>query len=77
MESNTTRLFAVIPEGLIFDLYRELDSLTLTSLQKDTIIRLNRTSFSRQYNIDEEDVCIIEADMMGIVINKHYPPAEG
>ena len=77
MESNTTRLFAVIPEGLIFDLYRELDSLTLTSLQKDTIIRLNRTSFSRQYNIDEEDVCIIEADMRGIVINKHYPPAEG
>ena len=77
MESNTTRLFAVIPEGLIIDLYRELDSLTLTSLQKDTIIRLNRTSFSRQYNIDEEDVCIIEADMMGIVINKHYPPAEG
>ena len=77
MESNTTRLFAVTPEGLIFDLYRELDSLTLTSLQKDTIIRLNRTSFSRQYNIDEEDVCIIEADMMGIVINKHYPPAEG
>ena len=77
MESNTTRLFAVIPEGLIFDLYRELDSSTLTSLQKDTIIRLNRTSFSRQYNIDEEDVCIIEADMRGIVINKHYPPAEG
>ena len=72
-----TRLFAVTPEGLIFDLYRELDSLTLTSLQKDTIIRLNRTSFSRQYNIDEEDVCIIEADMMGIVINKHYPPTEG
>jgi len=77
MESNTTRLFAVIPEGLIFDLYRELDSSTLTSLQKDTIIRLNRTSFSRQYNIDEEDVCIIEADMRGTVINKHYPPAEG
>ena len=71
-----TKLFAVTPDGLIFDLYRKLDS-NLTSLQKDTIIRLVRTRFSEQYTVDEEDICIVESDMMGIVINKHYPPAEG
>jgi predicted peptidase len=71
-----TKLFAVTPDGLIFDLYRKLDS-NLTSLQKDTIIRLVRTRFSDQYNIDEQEVCIVESDMMGIVITKHYPPTEG
>ena len=76
MESNMTKLFAVTPDGLIFDLYRQLEG-NLTSLQKDTIIRLVRTRFSDQYNIDEQEVCIVESDMMGIVITKHYPPTEG
>ena len=41
-------------------------------------IKSVRTRFSDQYNIDEQEVCIVESDMMGIVINKHYPPtAEG